>query len=177
MAHRLYQELLQWPLHSPRFWFDAAAILSLIVLANYLARYKWLFIAFVLPGTIAHELAHWSIALLCGGRPLPPSLWPRTAGPRWTLGEVTIRNPRWYNLAQIALAPLLLLPLAVLIYRHWLQFYSLVHWQHWLGLYLVAMLLHSSIPSREDFALLLRLRWPLLIIAGIAIGLLVALRR
>jgi len=168
---------LHWPLHSHHFWLDVAAIIALIALANYLARYKWPFILFVLPGTTAHELAHWIVALLFDGRPKPPSLWPRTAGPRWTLGEVVIRNPRWYNLVQIALAPLLLLPLAASIYRHWLQLHSFAHWQHWLGLYLVAMLLYSSLPSREDFGLLLRLRWPLLIIALIASGLFIALRR
>ena len=176
MTYWLHAWTQHWPLHSPRFWFDVVAVLALIALANHLARYKWLFILFVLPGTVAHELAHWSMALLFGGNPKPPSFWPHTEGPRWTLGHVIIRNPRWYNLLQIALAPLLLLPLAAFIYWHWLRFYSLVHWQHWLGLYFVAALLHSSLPSPEDFQLLVRFRWPLLIIALVGAGLFIALR-
>jgi len=174
--HRLYEWLSHWPPHSPRFWFDLVAVLALIALANHLARYKWSFILFVLPGTIAHELAHWSMALLFGGDPKPPSFWPHTEGSRWTLGHVIIRKPRWYNLPQIALAPLLLLPLAALVYGDWLRFYSLAYWQHWLGLYFVAALLHSSLPSREDFQLLRYLRWPLLL-SVLGGGLFIILRR
>ncbi|HSB95056.1 MAG TPA: hypothetical protein VLC91_01305 [Spongiibacteraceae bacterium] len=163
--------------HSPRLWLDLTTVIVLLLLSGRLTRYKWPFIIFVLPGTIAHELAHWSMALLFGGQPKPPSLQPQTAGQRWTLGHVVIRNPRWYNLPQIALAPLLLLPLAALAYWHWLRFYPLTTWQHWLGLYCIAMLIRSSIPSSEDFRLLLRYRLPLLILGCLGLSLFIALRK
>jgi hypothetical protein len=163
--------------HSPRLWLDLITIIALVLLSGRLTRYKWLFIIFVLPGTIAHELSHWSTALIFGGRPQPPSLWPQTEGQRWTLGHVVIRNPRWYNLPQIAVAPLLLLPLAATAYWYWLRLYPLTAWQHWLGLYCIAMLVRSSLPSPEDFRLLLRYRLALLILGGLGLGLLIALRK
>lgn len=176
MPHWLYAWAQHWPLHSPRFWIDVAFVLALVLLASRLTRYKWLFIVFVLPGTIAHELAHWLVALLLGGDPSAPSLWPRTEGQRWTLGHVTIRKPRWYNTLPIALAPLLLLPLAALSYRHWLRYYPLDHWQHWLGLYIVATLLRSALPSVEDWRLLRRYQRPLLIVALLTTAVFIALR-
>jgi hypothetical protein len=168
------QWLHGWTINDARFWLDGAVIIALILLIGRLSRYKWLFILCVLPGTIAHELAHWTMAKLCGGQPQPPSFRPFTEGRRWTLGHVVIRNPRWYNLPQIALAPLLLLPLAALAYRHWLRFYPLSDWRHWLGLYLVAVLLRSALPSPEDMHLLKRYRLALLLIGGLGLGVLIA---
>jgi hypothetical protein len=165
------QWLHGWTMSDARPWLDGAVIIVLILLIGRLTRYKWLFILCVLPGTIAHELAHWMMAKLFGGQPQPPSFTPHTEGRRWTLGHVVIRKPRWYNLPQIALAPLLLLPLAVLLYRYWLRFYPLTVWQHWLGLYLLAVLLRSALPSLEDIHLLKRYRLPLLVIGGLGLGL------
>ena len=173
MPHWLYE--WSW-LRSPRFWLDAIAVLTLLTVTGRLTRYKWPFIVFVLPGTIAHELAHWSMALLLRGKPTPPSFWPHTEGRRWVLGHVLIRRPRWYNLPPIALAPLLLLPLAITLYWHWLRFYPLLQWRHWLGVYFVATLLRSASPSPEDLRLLAAYRWPLLFIGAAGIGLLIAWR-
>lgn len=65
-----------------------------------------------LPATIAHELAHWSVALLTGGRPSSLRLWPRKEGNSMVLGEVTF-TAHWLFTGAVALAPLWVLsPLA-----------------------------------------------------------------
>ena len=65
--------------------------------------------------TIFHELAHFTVALLLGGRPSLPNLIPRRRGDMWILGEV-----RFYispiNAFPSATAPLLLFPLSILAY-------------------------------------------------------------
>ncbi len=67
------------------------------------------------PGTLCHELAHFSVGLLTNAEPTAISLFPRRKGKVWELGSVTFSNLRWYNAAPAALAPLLILlvPLAV----------------------------------------------------------------
>jgi len=60
-----------------------------------------------LPGTIAHEGAHWLAAFLCNGQPGSFSIWPkRLENGNWVLGTVSIKNLTWYNGLFIGLAPL-----------------------------------------------------------------------
>ena len=61
-----------------------------------------------LPGTIAHEGAHWLAAFLCNGQPGSFSIWPkRQENGNWVLGTVSIKNLTWYNGLFIGLAPLM----------------------------------------------------------------------
>src|SRR5688572_29199551 len=105
--------------HFIRLALDALFIALCIFASHKVATSKWLFALLVLPGTTLHEVAHWLVAVLSNGRPHAPSVIPNFAGRRWTLGEVVIANPTWYNRAPIALAPLLLLPLAYFCYQWW----------------------------------------------------------
>jgi len=137
----------------PVFWFDLLFVALCFVASRKFSTSKGLFALWVLPGTALHEIAHWSVALLCGGRPGALSLWPNFRGRRWTLGYVIIANPTWYNRVPIALAPLLLLPLAAAGYWFGVRAWPLSDWRHWLALYGVAMLLPGALPSREDIEL------------------------
>lgn len=62
-------------------------------------------IFYSLPATAAHELAHWTVALLTGSRPSFPSLWPRRHGTYWELGSVEF-SPGPFTAGLVALAPL-----------------------------------------------------------------------
>jgi hypothetical protein len=65
----------------------------------------------LLPGTAAHEFAHYAVALATRGRPQAPRLTPRATGAqRWQLGEVRF-EPAAGRTALVALAPLYLVPL------------------------------------------------------------------
>ncbi|WP_323141366.1 hypothetical protein [Massilia phyllosphaerae] len=82
------------------------------------AAHPWFFI-FSAAGTLCHELAHFSVGLLLGAKPVGFSIMPRRRGRTWELGSVTFANLRWYNAAPAALAPflVLLLPLAAAWWR------------------------------------------------------------
>ncbi|MDB6063594.1 MAG: hypothetical protein JWM78_3697 [Verrucomicrobiaceae bacterium] len=51
---------------------DGVFLLAFIAIAKKLNRFMPIYIAFILPGTIAHELAHWSIAVATNGKPISP---------------------------------------------------------------------------------------------------------
>jgi len=142
---------------------DIAAVAGAL-LAIHLSRYAgmWLFAIVVLPGTALHELAHFFVALVLGARPTFPSLIPQRVGNRWQLGEVRFR-PGHLRAMFVALAPLLLLPLAL----WWtLVFVVPAAWPWYaLHVWIAAALLHSCLPSRTD----LRLALPALLVLAVAI--------
>lgn len=102
-----------------------------------------------LPITVMHELSHFIVALLLGGRPTGFSLWPRREGNRWRLGSVTARATM-LSAAPTALAPLLWLFAAglILLNRTHMAGESL---PQLCGSYLaVYVCVAASIPSRQD---------------------------
>ena len=129
----------------------------ILVILGYVALLRiraspWGLAVVALPGTFAHELAHFIIGLILRARPCGFSLWPRRNGKAWRLGAVTFRHVGILNGAFIALAPLLLLPLG------WLSLMYLSvpawangHWVSWLGAgYLTATLFYACTPSFTD---------------------------
>lgn len=58
-----------------------------------------------LPATLAHELAHFCVALVTGSSLGFPSIWPHKENNHWVLGSVAF-TPRWTTAGAIALAPL-----------------------------------------------------------------------
>ncbi|HXE95237.1 MAG TPA: hypothetical protein VN642_02440 [Dongiaceae bacterium] len=67
-----------------------------------------------LPITVLHELAHFTAALMLGGKPVGFSLWPTLKNGTWQLGSVTARVTI-ISAAPTALAPLLWLPVGGLL--------------------------------------------------------------
>jgi hypothetical protein len=105
-----------------------------------------------LPGTIAHEFTHLVVGFLLHAKPHGFSVWPRPHGNGWTLGSVSFRNLGLFNGAFVALAPLLLLPIAWLCLVHvlvplWID----DRWGWWLlAGYLAATALFAALPSFQD---------------------------
>lgn len=112
-----------------------------------------LFALFSLPGTLAHELAHWLVAFVLGGQPDPPSIWPRRMRVNnqefWQLGEVK-SHLSWWRGPFVGLAPLLLIPVGI-----WLLWFGLNKdgWLFWLTGWFGSVCLISSWPSKEDWIL------------------------
>lgn len=102
-----------------------------------------------LPVTIMHELAHFVVALLLGGRPNGFSLWPRREGGGWRLGSVTARATL-LSAVPTALAPLIWLLIGgiLLAFRSEVAGESLARL---CGVYLAVYLCAAaSIPSWQD---------------------------
>lgn len=110
-------------------------------------------ILYCLPFTVMHEMAHFMVALLTGGRPSSFSVWPRRAGGGWVLGSVTA-VPTILSAAPTALAPL-----------GWLAigYFVMVLWDFrpvWVPEYLIVMVLYACsaacTPSWQDIKVALR---------------------
>jgi hypothetical protein len=82
----------------------------------YLANWPVLYALVTLPGTIFHELMHYTVGALLDGSPSGFSIWPTwdANGNMESLGHVMV-HPNWYNAAPVGLAPFLLVPLTGLL--------------------------------------------------------------
>jgi hypothetical protein len=128
----------------------------------------WIYALVALPGTLAHELAHFIVASILFAHPRFPSLIPiRIERGGWRLGAVAFRAD-YARALPIAMAPLALAPLAL----WWAG--TFLHTASWplygLHVWVVAAMMTASVPSRADFKLAL----PALI-ALIAAGVIVLL--
>jgi len=105
----------------------------------------------VLPGTVAHEMAHYLVALLLRANPSFPSFAPRrTEKGGWRLGSVRMPDHP-IRAVPIALAPLLLIPVALWLAARELPPRPLdgvyVAWA-----WVCSAVLSASLPSRQDWA-------------------------
>ena len=112
----------------------------------------WLYAIIALPGTLAHELAHYLVAMLLLAQPSFPSLIPQRTGRGWRMGSVAFRAGM-LRAVPIALAPIMLLPLALLWAVHWLA--PAAGPLYWLHAWIVGALLSACLPSTADFKLAL----------------------
>lgn len=89
-------------------------VLAFLLLMGYLCGRigMWAYCVATLPGTIAHELAHYLVALVLGARPSPPSIIPERTKTGWRLGSVHF-SAGIVRAVPIALAPLALAPLSL----------------------------------------------------------------
>jgi len=121
----------------------------------------WAYALLALPGTLAHELAHFLVALLLAAKPSFPSLVPKRSEHGWRLGSVAFRAGIVRSVP-IALAPLALLPLAL---AYGVAFLAPAAWpMSALHAWIMAALLSACLPSRADF----RIAIPALLLASVA---------
>ncbi|HVP88566.1 MAG TPA: hypothetical protein VMU79_10845 [Casimicrobiaceae bacterium] len=150
-------DLLQSYLHQSGFLPSVALVVAAYLLLLSLRYSMWRVALLALPGTIAHELMHLLVGYVLGARPHGFSVWPRAQGRGWQLGSVSFRNIGLLNGAWVALAPLLLLPLAwVGLMQILLPLWNQSRWGWWLlGGYLTATALFAALPSLQD----IRIGW------------------
>ncbi len=145
-------EYLRSQLHQAGFVPSVALVIILYGLLRGTRDTMWRVALFSLPGTFAHELTHFVVGLLLDAKPHGFSIWPRPHGKGWMLGSVSFRNLSLFNGAFVALAPLLLLPVAWMSLVHvlvplWID----GHWGWWLlAGYLAATALFAALPSFQD---------------------------
>lgn len=139
-------------------WLAVGAVVLLQRLSAGLGLWAYALIA--LPGTLAHELAHYLVAQVLLARPRLPHLWPERTAEGWRLGSVAFVAP-WWRAMPIALAPLLLAPGALAWLLHFLvpaRGLALA-----LHAWVVGTMLGASLPSRADW----RIAAPGLLATGI----------
>lgn len=106
-----------------------------------------------LPGTIAHELAHYLVALVTFSNPRPISLRLKRSSDGYQMGAVEFRA-RWPSAGMVALAPLYVLPAIAWILLQRLE--SAGAAQSAIVGYLSVILLRGAVPSRADWIIALR---------------------
>lgn len=145
-ASRLNWLAAQWQLLSPRDLAFAFGALFLIRASSRLGM--WLYALIALPGTLAHELAHYLVAMVLFARPTFPSLVPQRTEHGWRLGSVGFHAGMMRSVP-IALAPLMLAPLALF----WATTYMAPSdWPlYGIHAWIVGALLSATLPSAADF--------------------------
>lgn len=103
-----------------------------------------------LPGTLAHELAHYLVAFITGSRPSPISLRLERKQGGWVLGSVRF-TPGRLSAGFVALAPLYLLPLLALAL--WPSGDAAGTWSAAAQGYVFVMIGFSAAPSSTDWAI------------------------
>jgi len=112
-----------------------------------------------------HEMSHFVVALLTGGRPSVFSVWPRRSENGWVLGSVS-SAPTLLSAAPTALAPL-----------GWLAvgYYSMALWDKrpvWIPDYMIMVILYACTaacsPSWQDIKVALTNPVSLLIYVAVA---------
>jgi hypothetical protein len=96
-----------------------------------------------------------SVGALLLAKPRGFSVWPKAVGRSWRLGSVSFGNIGLLNGVFVALAPLLLLPIAWLCLVHvLLPLWHDSRWGWWLLTgYLTATALFAALPSFQDIKL------------------------
>lgn len=144
-------QLLDWSVAqlevlSPADWGLVLGAFVLIRASSLLGMWPYALIA--LPGTLAHELAHFLAALTLAAKPSFPSLIPKRGEYGWRLGSVGFRAGIVRSVP-IALAPLALFPLAL---AYGVMFLAPAGWPLvCLHAWIMAALLSACLPSRADF--------------------------
>lgn len=142
-------------------WWHFGGVVMVIFLATLQGRAGrigpfWL-IVLALPSTILHELAHFLVALVTGGRPTGFSIIPRArevaiAGVQrkvWVLGSVNFA-PTNISAFPTAIAPLFFLPLGAVLFQRWFAWFPATV-ASVAGLYFsVYLLVSASVLSWQD---------------------------
>ena len=153
--HNERMEYLRSYLSHSGFMPSAALVLIFYALLRVARNSMWRIALLSLPGTIAHELAHYVVGAVLLAKPRGLSIWPTAQGQTWRLGSVSFGNIGLLNGALVALAPLLLLPIAWLCLVHvLLPLWNDSQWGWWLlAGYLTATALFAALPSFQDIKL------------------------
>lgn len=139
-------ELLSPLVHNPA---AMAWPVGFVAMGLFIKNSLWLYIPFVLPGTLLHELSHLTVGWILRAKPSRFTVIPKLDGQELTLGSVGFNNLKWWNALPIGLAPLLLLPLAFLVITYAAR-YSLLSLES-VGLgYLAAQCGMGCMPSATD---------------------------
>lgn len=157
----------------PAWWHGCGMLLAFaMLLAHRLSRGAGIVVVCLvrLPGVVLHELAHLAVGTLLRAGPCGFSLVPRRRGNgRWALGSVSFRRVTAVSALPVGLAPLGLVPLAWLLWRHWFTWLPATL-QNTLLLYAaVCLLAGNALPSRQDLRVAANWR-SLLLYGGIAGG-------
>lgn len=115
----------------------------------------WVVALLSLPGTVLHELMHFSVGWFLGARPVSFNVVPERVGRRWVLGSVGFARINLLNGAPVAFAPLLMLPLGWIFLERWMMpAWASGDYGEWLlAGYIAGCCVFACLPSGADIRL------------------------
>jgi len=153
-------------LAAPATRFYSGAVLAFILLLGFTRRLGLLFFVAAFPATLAHEVTHLLMGLLTNGQPSGMRLLPRRSARGYVLGSVSCNNVRWYNGLFIGLAPLTLLPVAIVLLAWRVRQNPALAPTEAAWVYGIASLTLAALPSWQDLRISLASSWLLLTLAA-----------
>ena len=106
-------------------------------------------------GVFFHEAAHAIVSLVLFAKPKRFSIIPKKMetknGKAYVLGHVIFSNTKWYNAFPSAMAPLLLLFIAVFVENHFWDYFEKNFYSFLIYTYLLIVFIVNAIPSSQDF--------------------------
>lgn len=106
-------------------------------------------------GVFFHETAHALVGLTLNAKPTRFSIIPKKmetkAGKAYVLGHVIFGNTKWYNAFPSAMAPFLLLFIAVFIENHFWDYFEKSFYAFLIYTYLLIVFIVNAVPSSQDF--------------------------
>jgi hypothetical protein len=118
----------------------------------------WMILSCI-PATLLHEFSHWVVCFVSGGGPTGFTVIPElvsyemedgTVRKTWRLGSVGISRPGIFSTVPTALAPLLNVPVAYLVFLYWDECFITSLWSTLLMYAAICFLLSAAIPSFQD---------------------------
>ena len=159
MVYQIWERIVYW-WNSPDLYYSLVDNrFFLIVLVIFLMRLSratyrslWLSALINIPGTILHELMHFTVGLIMNARPCNFTLIPRRGEDgNYVMGSVGFTNITFYNAVPAALAPLLLLPIGFYLNRYLLPMITPSFANYTLYMLLQTIIIENAMPSSADF--------------------------
>ena len=101
-------------------------------------------------GTIFHELIHYIFGLILGARPTRFSLLPKATESGYVLGSVSFAGLRGWQAPPVALAPLVLLPVAYLIDQYFFSYVPFNLATYFAYVFALVVTIENALPSIAD---------------------------
>ena len=149
-----------WWINSPEFLHLLTGnrfLLILLVIVLLRLKYTtyssmWASALVNIPGTILHELMHFTVGLILNARPCNFTILPRRGdNGNYVMGSVGFRNITFYNAVPSGMAPLLLLVIGFYINRYYLPVMPLTATNYILYVLLQTIIIENAMPSSADF--------------------------
>ena len=105
-----------------------------------------------IPGTLLHELMHFTVGLLMNARPCNFTIFPKKSpNGNYVMGSVGFRNVTFYNAIPSAMAPLLLLVIGFYLNRYYLPKMPPTMGHYIFYVLIQTIIIENSVPSGADF--------------------------
>ncbi|MBF0419473.1 MAG: hypothetical protein HQL78_04840 [Magnetococcales bacterium] len=137
--------------HQGDFFVSVVIVILIGKLKHVHCRRLWSAALVNFIGVVLHEVAHFIVAWLLGGRPTRFSVWPQRTVDGFLFGHVVCARMNTFNALPIGLAPLMLLPVAWMLDRQFFVHFPRTTGSYIIYLFLLVIIIENALPSTADW--------------------------